>query len=88
MKIGDIFAKTMPFFLLTFYANLSVIKLNLNIFSSLTLDKQYISHKACVYGLYGCFCFCIDMCYISSFCFLMFFVSFIMLRMDALDMNS
>ena len=58
------------------------------IISSLTLDKQYISHKACVYGLYGCFCFCMDMCYISSFCLLMSFVPLIMLRMEALDMNS
>ena len=54
----------------------------------LTLAKQYSSHKAYVYGLYGYFCFCTDMCYISSFCFLMSFVPLIMLRMEALDMNS
>ena len=55
---------------------------------SLTVNKRQNSHKACVYGLYGCLLVCIDMYYFFDFVLFIFFVFEIIPRMEAFDVNS
>lgn len=61
---------------------------NYGIIPSLTVNKRQNSHKACVYGLYGCLLVCIDMYYFFDFVLFIFFVFEIIPRMEAFDINS
>ena len=59
-----------------------------NIFPSLTVKGKQNSHNASVYRCCGYFMFCIDVCYFLFCAILDCFVSFMIVRMVALGMNS
>ena len=59
-----------------------------NIIPTSTLDKAQNSHNPGVYQGCGCFGFCIDIVLFCKLCYFFCFVSLMIVRISAFEMNS